>query len=118
MFPERPGALMRFLSSMHPNWNISLFHYRNQGADYGRVLVGLQDPAGRRRRLPGRSSTRWPTRTWTRPTTRCTGSSSADAEKNPASLPSLSEPRLYFSKAGWASTLKGLPFVRKTYKLF
>ena len=41
-FPERPGALMRFLSLMHPNWNISLFHYRNQGADYGRILVGIQ----------------------------------------------------------------------------
>jgi threonine dehydratase len=43
-FPERPGALMRFLSRMHPNWNISLFHYRNQGADYGRILVGIQIP--------------------------------------------------------------------------
>ena len=43
-FPERPGALMRFLSSMHPNWNISLFHYRNQGADYGRILIGVQVP--------------------------------------------------------------------------
>ena len=43
-FPERPGALMRFLSNMHPNWNISLFHYRNQGADYGRILVGIQVP--------------------------------------------------------------------------
>lgn len=43
-FPERPGALMRFLSAMPPNWNISLFHYRNQGADYGRVLIGLQIP--------------------------------------------------------------------------
>jgi len=43
-FPERPGALMRFLSSMHPNWNISLFHYRNQGADHGRILVGVQVP--------------------------------------------------------------------------
>jgi len=43
-FPERPGALMRFLSSMHPDWNISLFHYRNQGADFGRVLVGVQVP--------------------------------------------------------------------------
>jgi threonine dehydratase len=43
-FPERPGALMRFLSSMHPSWNISLFHYRNQGADYGRILVGIQVP--------------------------------------------------------------------------
>jgi threonine dehydratase len=45
-FPERPGALMRFLAAMHPGWNISLFHYRNQGADSGRVLVGLQVPAG------------------------------------------------------------------------
>jgi threonine dehydratase len=43
-FPERPGALMRFLDSMRGGWNISLFHYRNQGADYGRVLVGIQVP--------------------------------------------------------------------------
>jgi threonine dehydratase len=43
-FPERPGALMKFLSAMRPGWNISLFHYRNQGADYGRILVGLQVP--------------------------------------------------------------------------
>ncbi|TAL18013.1 MAG: threonine ammonia-lyase, biosynthetic, partial [Aquabacterium sp.] len=43
-FPERPGALMTFLDSMHADWNISLFHYRNQGADYGRILVGLQVP--------------------------------------------------------------------------
>ncbi|MEO7400296.1 MAG: threonine ammonia-lyase, biosynthetic [Polaromonas sp.] len=43
-FPERPGALLKFLSSMRPGWNISLFHYRNQGADYGRILVGLQVP--------------------------------------------------------------------------
>ncbi|MBI5254964.1 MAG: threonine ammonia-lyase, biosynthetic [Burkholderiales bacterium] len=46
IFPERPGALMRFLSSLHPGWNISLFHYRNQGADYGRILVGIQVPRG------------------------------------------------------------------------
>ena len=46
VFPERPGALLKFLSSMNPDWNISLFHYRNQGADYGRVLVGLQIPTG------------------------------------------------------------------------
>ena len=45
VFPERPGALMRFLSSMPAGWNISLFHYRNQGADYGRILVGIQVPA-------------------------------------------------------------------------
>ncbi len=44
-FPERPGALMKFVSSMSPNWNISLFHYRNHGADYGRILVGVQVPA-------------------------------------------------------------------------
>src|SRR3954466_386179 len=43
-FPERPGALLRFLESMRDDWNISLFHYRNQGADYGRVLVGMQVP--------------------------------------------------------------------------
>jgi threonine dehydratase len=43
-FPERPGALMRFLLAMRPGWNISLFHYRNQGADYGRILMGLQVP--------------------------------------------------------------------------
>jgi threonine dehydratase len=45
IFPERPGALLKFLSLMRPSWNISLFHYRNQGADYGRILVGLQVPA-------------------------------------------------------------------------
>ena len=44
IFPERPGALMKFLSHMRPTWNITLFHYRNQGADYGRILVGLQVP--------------------------------------------------------------------------
>ena len=43
-FPERPGALMLFLNSMNHSWNISLFHYRNHGADYGRVLVGMQVP--------------------------------------------------------------------------
>lgn len=43
-FPERPGALLRFLNFMGERWNISLFHYRNHGAAYGRVLVGLQTP--------------------------------------------------------------------------
>jgi threonine dehydratase len=43
-FPERPGALMKFLDAMSRGWNISLFHYRNHGADYGRVLVGMQVP--------------------------------------------------------------------------
>ena len=43
-FPERPGALMQFLNNMSRGWNISLFHYRNHGADYGRVLVGMQVP--------------------------------------------------------------------------
>jgi threonine dehydratase len=43
-FPERPGALMNFLNQMSADWNISLFHYRNHGADYGRVLVGMQVP--------------------------------------------------------------------------
>jgi len=44
VFPERPGALMNFLSNLHSDWNISLFHYRNHGADFGRVLVGMQVP--------------------------------------------------------------------------
>ena len=43
-FPERPGALMKFVTSMSPNWNINLFHYRNNGADYGRIVVGMQVP--------------------------------------------------------------------------
>jgi threonine dehydratase len=43
-FPERPGALIKFLNAMSRGWNISLFHYRNHGADYGRVLVGMQVP--------------------------------------------------------------------------
>jgi threonine dehydratase len=43
-FPERPGALLKFLTRMAGGWNISLFHYRNHGADYGRVLAGIQVP--------------------------------------------------------------------------
>lgn len=43
-FPERPGALARFLNQMQTDWNISLFHYRNHGADYGRILVGIDVP--------------------------------------------------------------------------
>src|SRR3569832_31258 len=50
-FPERPGALLRFLTSMGQRWNISLFHYRNHGAAYGRVLVGIQVPAADRHRF-------------------------------------------------------------------
>ena len=45
-FPERPGALMKFLTAMNPGWNISLFNYRNLGADYGSILVGMQVPRG------------------------------------------------------------------------
>ncbi len=52
IFPERPGALMGFLTSLPPGWNISLFHYRNQGADYGRILVGLQVPEPEAARIP------------------------------------------------------------------
>ena len=51
VFPERPGALMRFLSSLSPSWNISLFHYRYQGADDGQILVGIQVPPKERRQL-------------------------------------------------------------------
>ncbi|HYP03722.1 MAG TPA: threonine ammonia-lyase, biosynthetic [Cyanobium sp.] len=43
-FPERPGALMAFVSALHPSWNISIFHYRNHGADVGRIVVGVQVP--------------------------------------------------------------------------
>jgi len=43
-FPERPGALLTFLNKLRGDWNISLFHYRNHGADYGRVLAGIQVP--------------------------------------------------------------------------
>jgi len=50
-FPERPGALMKFLNAMSGAWNISLFHYRNHGADYGRVLVGMQVPPGDQRKF-------------------------------------------------------------------
>ena len=47
-FPERPGALLQFLTRLGRSWNISLFHYRNHGADYGRVLCGIQVPADER----------------------------------------------------------------------
>jgi threonine dehydratase len=47
-FPERPGALLRFLQSIGSRWNISLFHYRNHGSDYGRVLAGIQVSAAER----------------------------------------------------------------------
>ena len=50
-FPERPGALLEFLTSIGKRWNISLFHYRNHGAAYGRVLVGLQIPQTERKQL-------------------------------------------------------------------
>lgn len=47
-FPERPGALLAFLEGLQMDWNISLFHYRNHGADHGRVLIGIQVPPGER----------------------------------------------------------------------
>ena len=50
-FPERPGATARFLAAMGADWNISLFHYRTQGGDFGRVLVGLEIPAGQEAQL-------------------------------------------------------------------
>jgi threonine dehydratase len=50
-FPERPGALARFLATMGADWNISLFHYRTQGGDFGRVLVGLEIPSGQEAQL-------------------------------------------------------------------
>jgi threonine dehydratase len=50
-FPERPGALLNFLNNMGGGWNISLFHYRNHGADFGRVLVGMQVPRGDKKKF-------------------------------------------------------------------
>jgi threonine dehydratase len=50
-FPERPGALLNFLTRMGKRWNISMFHYRNHGAAYGRVLVGIQVPPAQRHRF-------------------------------------------------------------------
>lgn len=50
-FPERPGALLNFLNKMGGAWNISLFHYRNHGADFGRVLVGMQVPPEEKKRF-------------------------------------------------------------------
>jgi threonine dehydratase len=47
-FPERPGALREFLTSLGGRWNISLFHYRNHGAAFGRVFCGLEVPPGER----------------------------------------------------------------------
>jgi threonine dehydratase len=47
-FPERPGALLRFLQAIGTRWNVSLFHYRNHGSDYGRVLAGIQVPPAER----------------------------------------------------------------------
>ena len=47
-FPERPGALLEFLTSLGGKWNISLFHYRNHGSAYGRVLCGFEVPGGER----------------------------------------------------------------------
>ena len=101
VFPERPGALMKFLSLMQPDWNISLFHYRNQGADYGRILVGLQVPpddnpafdrlprhAGlplcRRNRQPGVPAVPAVSLTdlaWRRSSTSCSRSSSSRASR-------------------------------------
>jgi threonine dehydratase len=50
-FPERPGALLKFLRAVGDTWNISLFHYRNHGSDYGRVLAGVQVVADERARF-------------------------------------------------------------------
>ncbi len=75
-FPERPGALLKFLESLEPQWNISLFHYRNHGADY-RPRAGGHPGAAAGQRAPaqGRGSTRSAIPTGTRPTIRPTGCS-------------------------------------------
>jgi len=51
-FPERPGALFNFLNKLGGRWNISMFHYRNHGAAYGRVVAGLQVPESERHLIP------------------------------------------------------------------
>jgi threonine dehydratase len=53
-FPERPGALLQFLATLGGQWNISLFHYRNHGAAFGRVLCGFEVPAEQRGELLAR----------------------------------------------------------------
>ena len=58
---------MKFLTSMAPSWNISMFHYRNQGADYSRVLVGLQMPSQRTARVQPISGSVWLSATGTKP---------------------------------------------------
>jgi len=51
-FPERPGALLKFLQAIGSRWNISLFHYRNHGSDYGRGAGGHPGAAGRAAGIP------------------------------------------------------------------
>jgi hypothetical protein len=75
-FPERPGALLNFLSSLGRRWNISLFHYRNHGAAYGRVLMGIQVPRAEHAdfdQLLPTSATASGTRPTTPPTIRASG---------------------------------------------
>jgi threonine dehydratase len=47
-FPEKPGALMAFVNALQASWDIRIFHYRNHGADVGRIVVGVQVPPGER----------------------------------------------------------------------
>ena len=68
-FPDRPGALMQFLDAMSQGWNISLFHYRNHGADYGRVLAGIQVPPAGAPRVQGVAAEARLSATSRRPTT-------------------------------------------------
>ena len=75
-FPERPGALTQFLEKLGGRWNISLFHYRNHGADFGRVLAGFEVADERPGRRSGSSSTSSDIRTRRSRTTPRTSSSS------------------------------------------
>ena len=79
VFPERPGALMTFLDSLHPGWNISLFHYRNQGADYGASWWASRCRRATARRC-GASSMAWAIPGWTRRRTRSIACSCADPD--------------------------------------
>ena len=110
-FPERPGALMRFLSQMSPNWNISLFHYRNEGADFGRIVVGVQVPPGDSREFRSFLSTLG-YRYWEETTTLPTGCSCGRSQDStPSSRYHLAMPTLasLMSLSGRTALVTGDP---------
>ena len=89
-FPERPGALLNFLTQLGTRWNISMFHYRNHGAAYGRVLVGMQVPAEEHKALQQFFRRDWLTPIRKRHKIRRTNYSSADPRKGGPMCPPCS----------------------------